>query len=191
MWKKPAPLPADLNSIKNQKTLRFAENTAALDKAPEYIFSQNNPAVKKLHYGRYGTVGANGCGSVVLYNALRALGKPVPYPEIIYEMELNHMLRFFGKLGTSPLRFSRFLREHGADCEPLYSYSELAKRIGEFKVVIMYMQYKKSLMRHYFLIIKKPDGSLATLNRGTPTGFGSIDLSKPFDAHMLTAYCLK
>ena len=66
MWKKPAPLPADLNSIKNQKTLRFAENTAALDKAPEYIFSQNNPAVKKLHYGRYGTVGANGCGSVVL-----------------------------------------------------------------------------------------------------------------------------
>lgn len=191
MWNKVLPLPADKNAVKNKKLLRFAENAAALANAPEYIFSQSNAAVKELHFGRFGTVGPNGCGSVALYNALRALGKPVPYPEVIYEMERNHMLRFFGMLGASPLRFKRFFREHGFDCEAIYSYRELAERANEFRAVVVYMQYKKSLMRHYFCIIKRDDGSLATLNLSNSQGFGSIDLSKPFDGHMLTAYCLR
>lgn len=82
-----------------------------------YILSQYAKALSDFQFGRV-SVSYAGCGAVAIYNALRFLHMPVPFSQVIRELERSGLLSLRGKMGTDPCRLLRILEELTPDAAP-------------------------------------------------------------------------
>ncbi len=82
-----------------------------------YILSQYTKALSDFQFGRV-SVSYAGCGAVAIYNALRFLHMPVPFSQVIRELERSGLLSLRGKMGTDPCRLLRILEELTPDAAP-------------------------------------------------------------------------
>ena len=111
-----------LTKIINPFCHRFdrAKNCAARERAalpPGPINGQGLGTLSKLPYGAW-TMGHNGCEVIAVYNALLALGKARPLPEIAAALERGGLL-FNGFGGTNLSAVAAYLRAQGVDVKVL------------------------------------------------------------------------
>ena len=66
----------------------------------EYIKRQQDEKIGNMRWGRFSTIGKNGCGAVAAYNTAVALGKDPDFLQLIREMEKKHMPFLGGIWGT-------------------------------------------------------------------------------------------
>lgn len=93
-----------------------AENLAARAKAalpPGAINGQGLAPFAALPYGAW-RIGNNGCEVIAVYNALLALHRPLPLPEIAAALERGGLL-FNGFGGTNISAVAAYLRRQGID----------------------------------------------------------------------------
>ena len=107
---------AGLTKIINPFCRRFdrGQNAAARAAAalpPGRINGQGLGALAELPYGAW-TMGNNGCEVIAVYNALLALRRPVPLPEIAAALERRGLL-FNGFGGTNLSAVAGYLRSQG------------------------------------------------------------------------------
>ena len=152
-----------------------------------YIFRQDDERIKDLKYGRFFKVGENGCGVVAAYNVMTELGRPVDFCDVLLEFELNKLGRVSGLLGTSPRRLPNYFKAHGVECEVIKDFEEYKRRANEFKISIIFIREKKSLVEHYFCVLKRGEDDFVTLNQYYSNSFGKLT----WDNNFKTAYCFK
>ncbi len=89
----------------------YADNRQKEENLGEgYILSQYAKALSGFQFGRV-SVSYAGCGAVAIYNALRFLHMPVPFSQVIRELEKSGLLSLRGKMGTDPCRLLRILEK--------------------------------------------------------------------------------
>ena len=66
----------------------------------EYIKRQQDEKIRNMRWGRFSTIGKNGCGVVAAYNTAVALGKDPDFLSLIDEMEKKHIPFLGGIWGT-------------------------------------------------------------------------------------------
>ena len=71
--------------------------------AGDYIYSQYAASLSDFKFGKVSAAYA-GCAAVAIYNALRFLGMPVSFSEVVYRLEQSGFLSMGGKMGTDPCR---------------------------------------------------------------------------------------
>ena len=71
--------------------------------AGDYIYSQYAASLSDFKFGKVSAAYA-GCAAVAIYNALRFLGMPVSFSEVVYRLEQSGFLSMEGKMGTDPCR---------------------------------------------------------------------------------------
>lgn len=92
------------------------ENAAVRARAalpPGRLNGQGLAPLNALPYGAW-TMGNNGCEVIAIYNALLALGRPVPLPEIAAALERRGLL-FNGFGGTNLSAVAAYLRARGIE----------------------------------------------------------------------------
>lgn len=172
---------------KNRLIERDAYNRSKLKEIHGYIFRQDDERIKDLKYGVFFKVGQNGCGVVAAYNVMLELGKPVDFCDVLLEFELNNLGRVSGLLGTSPHRLPRYFKAHGVECEVINDFKEYKRRANEFKISIIFIREKKSLVQHYFCVLKRVENDFITINQYYSNTFGNLK----WDNHFIKAYCFK
>ena len=178
---------SQLNNKRRKKKLaeRDSYNRKILKDYRGYIFRQDDERVRDLKYGNFLKVGQNGCGAVAVYNVMLAIGKRVDLCDVLLEFELNHMGRLDGLLGTSPRRITRYFDAHGVDYTVINSFKEYKSRMNEFDISIIFMGERKSLVQHYYCIIKRGDDDFVTINQHYFDTLGKLDWNNRF----LKVYC--
>ena len=166
---------------------RDSYNRSRLKGISGYIFRQDDERIKDLKYGIFFKVGKNGCGAVAAYNVMLELGKPVDFCDVLLEFELNHLGRVSGLLGTSPWRLPKYFKAHGVDCEVINDFDEYKRRANEFKISIILIREKKSLVEHYFCVLKRGEDDFITINQYYSDTFGKLK----WDNHFMKAYSFK
>jgi hypothetical protein len=160
---------------KHKLTERDYFNRKTLKDYRGYIFRQDDERVRDLKYGGFLNVGQNGCGAVAVYNVMLAIGKRVDLCDVLLEFELNHIGRADGLLGTSPRRITSYFDAHGVDYTVINSFEEYKSRMNEFRISIIFMWESKSLVQHYFCIIKRGENDFVTINQHYLDTFGKLD----------------
>ncbi len=178
---------SQLNNIirKNKLTKRDSYNRKTLKDYRGYIFRQNDERVRDLKYGSFLKLGQNGCGAAAVYNVMLTIGKRVDLCDVLLEFELNHIGRLDGLLGSSPRRISRYFDAHGVDYTVINSIEEYKKRMNEFGISIIFMGERKSLVQHYYCILKRGENDFVTINQHYLDTFGKPDWNNRF----IKAFC--
>ena len=89
----------------------------------DYIDDQDQTWFKtKYNYGRY-PVSHNGCEPIAVYNALRHLGKPEKFEDVLYEFTTHMTMIGSGYLGTNPCMIGEILDYYGIEhISPRWDY---------------------------------------------------------------------
>lgn len=166
---------------------RYLRNKSLLGNYSGYIFRQDDGKIKDLRYGGFFRLGLNGCGAVAIYNTMLALGKREELCDIMLEIELNHMLRANGLLGTSPKRLTRYFDARDIDYEIIGNFEEYKRRMNDFSISIIFIQENEGLAQHYYCILKRGENNFVTINQYYKNGFGNVNWNNKF----IKAYCFK
>ena len=134
-------------------------------KIDEFINNQND--LINMPFGR-GSLVANGCGPVALYNAFHAVNDNISFFDIVRELEKSGAA-LFGKFGTSPASIRLILKKKGYNTE-VCRYKN-PNKINDFSnkfdafISIIYndsRDIRKGL--HFICTYKNDDGSFTTHN---------------------------
>lgn len=166
---------------------RYEYNKSRLGKLSGYIFRQDDDKIKDFRYGGFFRLGKNGCGAIAIYNTMLALGKHEDLCDIMLEIELNHILRANGLLGTSPKKLTRFFDARDIHYEVFNSLESYKRRMNSFNISIIFVQEHHSPAQHYYCIIKRGENDFQTINQYYRNGFGKPSWNNKF----LKAYCFK
>lgn len=151
-----------------------ALNTAALIpllgdySADKSGFIDNQSDLSNVPYGK-GTLSANGCGPIALYNALLEMNYERLSLSSVIEYLEKKGATLYGKFGTSPYSINRFLRSKGFSTK-LYkgkSSNKLNKFSDKFEAFISLIyndsrSLKKGL--HFICTVKTSDCLFTTHN---------------------------
>jgi len=135
------------------KRQQIAMRTASWN--AELIEDQHLYAKERGTYGLFGSISANGCGSIAVHNICCLLKKPMPY-RTAWE-HFNKRLRrtvLFGILGTTPLSIAPYLKQQGfsvARCKDLSA-------IPPHDAYIMLYAYKKPHLGAHYIAVSQESG---------------------------------
>lgn len=105
-------------------------NSGKLGGFDGYIRSQRQSPFADLTFcGR--DIGGHGCELIAVYNALKYLGKPRPFPRIISGFRERSLQWNGGRWGVSPRSVGRYLSAVGVDFTPCPSGGKMRKKMGE------------------------------------------------------------
>jgi hypothetical protein len=143
-----------------------------------FIYGQNNSqGVGNMTFGG-SSVANTGCGSISIYNAIKALGKTRFLSDIIYEFGLNpfsktasiltSFIPWNGFLGASPGGIESYLIHHGFKIEGTWNLNEFASW-GEKEDRIFIILYWNDISditsgAHYVMIKSDANGTYTTYN---------------------------
>ncbi len=139
-----------------------------------YLNGQGMGALASMRYG-LSTVAHSGCGTLAVYNALVALGRPVPLPKIIRELEL-YAESFFGLLGTVPFFLSVYFRRHKVPLHMTFSYRKAFQ--SRYAVVAYWTKRPLFSGAHVVFLERLPSGTYRVYNRYSNRGC-PYDLKSP------------
>ncbi len=118
-------------------------------------------ALAKMRYG-LSTLAHSGCGTLAVYNALVALGRPEPLPKIIRELEL-YAESFFGLLGTIPFFLEIYFRRHRVPLHITFSYRKTFR--SRYAVVAYWTKRPLFSGAHVVFLERLEQGGYRVYNR--------------------------
>lgn len=124
----------------------------------------NGQSMGKLAGLRYGlsTMSHSGCGTLAVYNALVALGRPMPLPKIIRELEI-YAETFFAFLGTTPFCLAIFFKRHQVPFSMTFSYRKTFE--SRYSVVAYWTKRPLFSGAHVVFVERLPNGKYRVYNR--------------------------
>ena len=129
---------------------------------PGLLNSQSDPRYGSRRYGRFGTVGKNGCGMIALFNVERAADASTEF-DPFYEARKPIKTNFFGLMGTRPSSVAKTLRKKGFSVKKIRL--KKAKDAEPFDAVIVL--YWHFIGAHYVAGIGNGDGTYTLYNQFT------------------------
>ncbi|MDO4318143.1 MAG: hypothetical protein Q4C48_08040 [Lachnospiraceae bacterium] len=139
-----------------------------------YLNGQGVGALAPMRYG-LSTVAHSGCGTLAVYNALVALGRPAPLPKIIRELEL-YAESFFGLLGTVPFFLAVYFRRHKVPLHMTFSYRRTFR--SRYAVAAYWTKRPFFSGAHVVFLERLPSGRLRVYNRYSNRGC-AYELASP------------
>lgn len=124
----------------------------------------NGQSMGKLAEMRYGltSVAHGGCGTLAVYNALVALGRPEPLPKVIRELEI-YAETFFAFLGTTPYFLQIYFRRHKV---PLHLTLSYKKTFASKYAVVAFWTKRPFLSGAHVVFVERLDnGKYRVYNR--------------------------
>lgn len=143
----------------------YTKNKLLWDEDTQIISYQSSKNVANLKYG-FGTIGANGCGAVAIYNIMYTENRKVSLPDIIKYMDNGQF--FFGLLGTSPQRIMNYLKLQGFSCSissDKSKFDQLAQE-GDYSIYMYVGISDGRPVGHYTLLIPNSDSTFKVINSG-------------------------
>ncbi len=171
----------------------FRSNSAALQGFGDYIYSQAAGKVGELLYGSAGKrVAQVGCGAVALYNALKFIGRDMPLPEIIRELERLRAVRLGGRFGTRALTMRRFFRLHGVEYKLYLSPNRFKEALPRCRIAIVCSFNDRILdgMHFFCVYYRGSDDTYRAINYKYSTGETVFPIEKIRRERFAAAYCL-
>ncbi len=136
----------------------------------------NGQGVCPQHSFRFGlgTVAANGCGAIAVYNALKLCGYRADFPVIASGLE-RCALRLFGWLGVAPDGIGRYLDRAGITAHKIRHYDEFVNTLeGGGVFILCYWTRKPWRSTSHFVAIEHRDGDNIVYNL-----YNNLDTERP------------
>ncbi|MBQ5317214.1 MAG: hypothetical protein J6I96_06645 [Oscillospiraceae bacterium] len=126
----------------------------------------NGQGICTVHSFRFGlgTVAANGCGAIAVYNALKLCGYTADFTKIASGLEKSGLV-LFGWLGVAPDGIGRYFRKAEISARKLHRYDEFVKSLENGGVYILcYWTRKPWRSTSHFVAIEHRDGNNIVYN---------------------------
>ncbi|NCB29999.1 MAG: hypothetical protein EOM66_01150 [Clostridia bacterium] len=127
----------------------------------EPIHNQKTCPKERGSYGKHGSIAANGCGAIAVYNACLMLGYPVPANEIFPVLGKSALLG--GRMGTNPFALRRYLKGRGIRLHTYWQTASIKRH--EAYIVLYIFRRGCRLFGHYIALAPQGKGFMA-LNDG-------------------------
>ncbi len=139
-----------------------------------YLNGQSLEPLRQLRYGMANAAHC-GCGPIAVYNGLLYLGKRVPLPKVMRELEL-YAAPFFAWLGTFPFAIGIFFWRRHLSCRMRFSMKKLEK--AEAGILAYWTKRPFFSGAHLVFYRRDKDGTFVVYNRysnrGVPYRFTSL-----------------
>ena len=153
------------------------------EKEKIYIERQKNYTKQIGTFGPTGSISANGCGSIALYNILIHFGKHPDFISIVKRFNRLWFLAtsFGGCMGTNILYLYHELKHAGFRVKPVFFIGKQSRslHLDEHSALLFlyFWRKKKRLGGHYQAVFGNPDGTV-TLHNPKEMYFGVEDMLK-------------
>lgn len=137
---------------------------------PIYIERQRTFSKLRGTFGPLGSISANGCGAIAVYNILEHFGLHEDFMKVISRFERLWPLAmpFGGFLGTNIFYLYYVLKKYGFYIRPIFFLGRKRKRIewgGQSAILFFYGWRRKwSMGAHYQAGFAEPDGKIILHN---------------------------
>lgn len=154
--------------LKKYRTSVAEKNYAANQKNTEpKDFINGQSAYSAYHFG-LSTMDKVGCGIIAVYNALRLLGEPVKFADLIREFETNSTETIsFGFFGINPFAMKKYFQMHSIPYSKLRSIEELekTKESGGIYILTFWNDAKKLTQGAHTVALCYREGKFTVYNR--------------------------
>ena len=146
-----------------------------------YIERQKNYTKRRGSYGPTGSISANGCGAIAVYNVLVHFGIPMDFMTIVrrFHQQWPVSTSFGGCMGTLITHIIWELKQYNLRVYPIIFTRKTIKQIhlneNSAMVFLYFWKKKRRLGGHYQAVFGNPDGTI-TLHNPKETYFGLKDL---------------
>ncbi len=179
-------------SKREQIEKRYRENLKRLPDCRDYIFDQRSARVERLAYGKYGHIGAEGCGAVAVHNLMKFIGKEQNFCDVLRGMEELDMTWLGAKFGTKPYSLGRWFRKHQIPFEKYSSPNDFKAALLTHRIGIVCTWNKRFYGMHFYCVYYSlEENNYYSANLCSPgTAFMPMPLSEISSLRFVTGYAI-